>query len=265
MSSESIVFDRAAGFYDATRGFPDGVEQEAAALIARVGHIDAESRVLEVGVGTGRIALPLAQVSGATVIGLDLSAAMMQRLREKRQQEAVHTAQADITHLPLPGQSFRRVMATHVFHLIPPWQTALAEVMRVLTADGLFLNCWNGVPDSQPFERLLTAWNSVVPPEQETTVGIPRGRFADFPLDEGWEPVGETQTIYYTEAQTPAAFIERYEKRISSASWVLDDALVAAGVAAIRAAAAEQFDDLHQPVTVTRTYNVRAFAPPPRG
>jgi ubiquinone/menaquinone biosynthesis C-methylase UbiE len=71
MTSDSVVFDRAASFYDETRGFPPGEERSIAALISRVGHLGPDSRVFEIGIGTGRIALPLARHVRA-VYGIDL-------------------------------------------------------------------------------------------------------------------------------------------------------------------------------------------------
>jgi hypothetical protein len=48
--SAPIVFDRAAGFYDETRGFPTSVDTRVAALFAQAGRLGPASRVLEVGV-----------------------------------------------------------------------------------------------------------------------------------------------------------------------------------------------------------------------
>ena len=77
-----VNFDRAAAFYDATRALPDGVaEQVRDAVLDRVGARPG-TRFLEVGVGTGRIALPFVR-AGHAYCGVDLSAAMLGALREK--------------------------------------------------------------------------------------------------------------------------------------------------------------------------------------
>jgi ubiquinone/menaquinone biosynthesis C-methylase UbiE len=68
--SNSINFDRAASYYDETRGFPAGVEEQVGAFIAQSVNLDANSRVLEVGVGTGRIALPLSPHLNGSVLSL---------------------------------------------------------------------------------------------------------------------------------------------------------------------------------------------------
>ena len=71
-----VNFDRAAAFYDATRALPDGVaEQVRDAVLDRVGARPG-TRFLEVGVGTGRIALPFVR-AGHAYCGVDLSVAML--------------------------------------------------------------------------------------------------------------------------------------------------------------------------------------------
>ena len=69
MPKDSVAFDRAAGYYDNTRGFPAGVEGEIGALMAQAGDLSSASRVLEIGVGTGRIALPVAPHRGQPTSG----------------------------------------------------------------------------------------------------------------------------------------------------------------------------------------------------
>jgi SAM-dependent methyltransferase len=77
-----ISFDRAAEYYDTTRGYAEGsAERIREAIVAYTG-AGPGTRFLELGVGTARIALPLAR-RGVPVHGIDLSAAMVARLREK--------------------------------------------------------------------------------------------------------------------------------------------------------------------------------------
>jgi SAM-dependent methyltransferase len=54
--------------------------------------------VLELGVGTGRLALPLAE-AGLTVVGLDASTAMFERLAAKPGAGGVHTVLADMAEV----------------------------------------------------------------------------------------------------------------------------------------------------------------------
>ncbi|WP_414520260.1 class I SAM-dependent DNA methyltransferase, partial [Synechococcus sp. H55.10] len=82
--SHSVCFDRAADFYDATRSFPPAVEEEIAdAILAAVG-ATPETHFLEVGIGTGRIALPLIR-RGCPYTGIDISERMLAVLRRKNE------------------------------------------------------------------------------------------------------------------------------------------------------------------------------------
>jgi SAM-dependent methyltransferase len=261
-NSESVVFDRAASFYDQTRGFPPAEVPAVAALIARAGGFTAETRALEVGVGTGRIALPLAGHCGP-YFGIDLSRPMLERLRAKRSTERVHIAQADATRPPLPAHSIDAVVVAHVFHLVPNWRDGLADLARVLRPGGVLLNCWQGIPQHDGLQVLYDAWSAAVPEErQERPGGFAWAHYGDYPTLAGWQPVGETFTHAYTVTESPQTFYQRREQRVWSSTWHLSDAQLARGLAALRTVIAEQFPDPTAPVATRTEFHVRVFAPP---
>src|SRR5205807_10652643 len=78
----SLSFDRVAHAYDATRGYPPGIDQHIAIAIVDSIHATSETTILEVGVGTGRIAFPLASL-GHIYTGVDISEKMIRRLEGK--------------------------------------------------------------------------------------------------------------------------------------------------------------------------------------
>ncbi len=260
MPQQSISFDRAADYYDETRGFPPGEERAAAALIAAVGGLTPASRALEIGVGTGRIALPLARHVGLYV-GVDISPAMMARLRAKQRSEPVTLARASAAHLPFAPAAFDAVVAVHVFHLIPNWPDALAECARVLKPGGLLLHCWND-RSSSAMQVLHEAWRQAVPEHLEQRPGVPFAYNNTFALDYGWRAAGPAQTHAYTQQRSPAGFLDAHRRRVYSGAWNLDDDVIARGVAAIEAAIAEHFGDPDTPVQDRLTFVVQPFAPP---
>jgi len=101
--------------------------------------------VLELGCGTGRVALPVAR-QGVTVVGIDRSAPMLDRARTRvkraRLQSRVQLVRADIRQLPFPDRSFPLVMAPYGILqslLVERDLTrTLAAVTRVLTRKGTF-------------------------------------------------------------------------------------------------------------------------------
>jgi ubiquinone/menaquinone biosynthesis C-methylase UbiE len=134
----SIAFDRAADDYDATRALPADAMRRVVGLLS--GEIADRAPTLEVGVGTGRLALPLA-AAGARMVGVDLSAPMLGKLVEKSggRRVAVALVRGDATGLPFPDASFGSAIAAHVLHLISEWPTAAHELVRTVKPGGVIL------------------------------------------------------------------------------------------------------------------------------
>jgi SAM-dependent methyltransferase len=252
--AESVRFDRAAHFYDATRGFPPGVEDDVAQLLVEAGGIEPGSRILEVGVGTGRIALPLSR-RGGTVYGVDLSRPMLERLRARRRAEPVHVALGDATRLPYRDESFDAAVAVHVFHLIPAWREVLAELSRVLRPGAVLLNAGDGP------NPLWTGYQELMG-RRVRDVGVARERMFDFLLDEGWTARSELRRISYPTSLTPQQSIALLEARSPSSTWRLSDGELAELVAEARRIALERFGDLDTPLELERNFLVRAHLRP---
>jgi SAM-dependent methyltransferase len=104
----------------------------------------AGGRVLELGCGTGRIALPLGR-AGARLVGIDRSAAMLDRARRRvhraRLGNAVHLVRGDIRHLPF-ASPFALVIAPYgiLQSLLRErdLKATLASVHAVLEPEGVF-------------------------------------------------------------------------------------------------------------------------------
>lgn len=95
---------------------------------------DRELRVLDVGIGTGFIALLLAEL-GHEVIGVDISEEMLRIAREKARKlniENVEFHLADAEELPFPDNTFDAVVARHVIWALPNPEKAYSEWKRVL-------------------------------------------------------------------------------------------------------------------------------------
>lgn len=254
----SVAFDHAADYYDRTRGFPSGVENEIAALMAVSGGFTSSSRVLEIGVGTGRIALPLSAHVGV-YYGIDLARPMLERLRAKQQTEPVYITQGDATHLPCARHSFDGVIAVHVFHLIPGWRDVLSEVTRVLRPGAPLVHGWNGrlVSDS-----LQTVWREATHEANEAAGAIPPAQRETFLYENGWRAAGELRAHPFVVYRSPQEFISLMEQRVFSSTWRMSDEQIAHGLAAVREYVAAHYDDPTQPEALDSQFNVQAYLPP---
>jgi ubiquinone/menaquinone biosynthesis C-methylase UbiE len=137
-----MSFNRAAEFYDATRALPDETMAELTGMLGR--ELAGRQPCLEIGVGTGRIALPLRE-QGIAMTGLDIAEAMLRRLvGNAGGGPRFPLVLADATVLPLADGSFGSVLAVHVLHLIPAWSEAIEEAVRVLRPGGALIASFPG-------------------------------------------------------------------------------------------------------------------------
>lgn len=259
MPQQSVNFDRASGYYDATRGFPPGVEDHIGAFIANTAGLTPETRLLEIGIGTGRIALPL-EPYVHSITGADISRNMMLELRRKQALELIHLAQADVEQLPFKPTAFNAVLAVHIFHLVSDPQRVLTDVARVLKPGGRLIYCRNHWQDIGKMQPLVDAWNANIP----ETIATQDWRSADQMLPNlGWREIGEMQAYAFNVTSTPAEFLERFEQRQYSSTWFWSDDDLKPGIDAIYAAIDQHFGgDKTVPVEQTATFRVQVFEPP---
>ncbi|HKP58708.1 MAG TPA: class I SAM-dependent methyltransferase [Polyangiales bacterium] len=253
MTDRSIVFDRAAEYYDRTRGYPDSVGDQVAELLCHAGALGPESTVLEVGVGTGRIALPLA-TRVRRVVGVDLSRPMLARLAGKPGSDRVRRVLADASALPVADARFDAVVSLHLFHLLPAWQRAIAEVRRVLAPHGRYLSA----ADQQLLPELWEeAYAGMV---KRTHVGVAHDDW-DFPLRFGFRADGEPHTLRYPVRVAFEQFLADLEARVWSITWSMADDEHAQLVHNMRAAIIRRYGSMSSVLDVERTVTVRVFAP----
>jgi len=141
--------DRIADVYDEWYA-----ELDPANAVELLAELAGDGRVLELAIGSGRIALPLA-ARGVEVHGIDASERMVERLRAKPGGEAIPVTMGDFAEVPVEG-TFRVVfVAFNTFFALPDQETQLRCFERVaahLADDGVFvLEAF--VPDLSRFDR----------------------------------------------------------------------------------------------------------------
>jgi ubiquinone/menaquinone biosynthesis C-methylase UbiE len=255
----SYDFSRVAEIYDATRGLPHGISELVAESIVHGVHATPATRFLELGVGTGRIALPLARL-GHSYTGVDISEEMMNRLREKAAAEGLNiTVQnADITTLPFPDASFDVVVAVHILHLVPEWRKALAEARRVTSPDGYFVLAGNLRAPDDPAGEVRRRWYDIAH-EESTTVRPENGS----PAAVEAELIAQgCYLAVYRAAQwetmvSPAELLEQQRRRMFSYSWTMSDEELARVDERVTAWATERYEDLSVPLPSREEFHVR--------
>ena len=120
----------------------------------------ARGRILEVGVGSG-LNLPLYE-RGTQVVGLDPSAKLLSMARQATGDRAhsIELIEGSAESLPLPDHEFDTVVTTWTMCSIPDLPKALAEVRRVLKADGKLVFAEHG----RAPEATVVRWQNALTP-----------------------------------------------------------------------------------------------------
>ncbi len=244
----SISFDRAASFYDATRGLPPEI------LAATCDAIAAElgtGPYLEIGIGTGRIALPLA-ARGIDVYGIDIAGAMLDKLRENAANVTpVHICLADATSLPFGDNSFGGAYAIHVLHLIASWPDAVREMVRVTRPGGALVF---DVGSADPRRR--GGWVGAVRELEQRFIaeagierrhpGITAIDDLDAVLAESDAPGHDLPPVAGSYHLPLSVILALFENGAFAFTWSVDEATRRSAAAAVRPWAERRFGDLDE-------------------
>lgn len=101
-------------------------------------HLSKESRVLEIGTGTGLVAFTIAnEVKHITAI--DYSEEMIRVANNKLMESELNNIEFKLspaTGIHYPDQSFDLVIASNIFHLLPEPEKVLSEISRLIVPKG---------------------------------------------------------------------------------------------------------------------------------
>ncbi len=150
MRQQEIWDAEAAEGYD-TPGTGMFAPEALGPTVDRLAELAGDGRALEFAIGTGRVAIPLAE-RGVPVTGIELSEPMIDRLRAKAGEQAIPVIAGDIATARAPGEY---ALVYLVYHTISNLLTQAEQVACFrnaaghLTPGGRFvIELW--VPNSPP-------------------------------------------------------------------------------------------------------------------
>ncbi len=167
-------------------------EQDLKRRLLDEAQVSAGDRVLDVGCGTGTMAVLMKTTCpGATVVGLDGDAKALAMARRKAAKVGVEISfENGLSYeMPYPDGSFERVLSSFVFHHLTRKHKlgTLSEVLRILVPGGLFCLL--------DFGRPVTLWDrslaSVLFRSEEMRDNR-EGRLASLMLEAGFSGVQES-------------------------------------------------------------------------
>ncbi|MCA9834956.1 MAG: class I SAM-dependent methyltransferase [Thermomicrobiales bacterium] len=160
----TLTFDAMASQFDDQRGLP------RAAISAWLRCVDElaagrQLHVIEPGIGTGRIALPLA-IAGHVVAGVDISPPMLDVCRQRAETlgvaDLVDAIWGDAADLPYAEHSFDLGVIAQLLYLVPDWTTVLDELARVVSPGGYVIHLTEPTIESDALQLWSSTWWQMV-------------------------------------------------------------------------------------------------------
>jgi SAM-dependent methyltransferase len=133
--SEETYGERIAGVYDQ---WYSEFDPAAIRVLAELAH---GGRALELGIGTGRIAIPLLKI-GVTVHGIDASVSMVSKLRSKPGGESIPVIMGNFADVPVDGQYSLIYVVFNTFYSLLTQDEQIRcfqNAARHLSSDGVFV------------------------------------------------------------------------------------------------------------------------------
>ena len=145
----------------------EGMTCTAAPKLVRFAGVKAGDAVLDVGCGTGVVALTAAR-AGAKATGVDLTPELVARAEENAalMELGVEFHRGDCEHLPFADATFDVVMSQFGHMFAPRPEVAVREMLRVLKPGGtIAFSTWPPDRFTGSFFKLVASYGPPLPPE----------------------------------------------------------------------------------------------------
>jgi SAM-dependent methyltransferase len=252
-------FDRVAHLYDETRGMPDEVERQVAdGLATLLREFAPEPHLLEVGIGTGRVAVPLAS-RGVRVTGIDISTKMLAILRGKGADISIAIAEA--SRLPFRDGAFDAALFVHILHLVPDPEATIRATVAAVRPGGVVIAAGDDREDSR-----RTQADELIRETVRELSGVDIG---------GWTPYARGMELFervlgehgaatelaplarWKASTTARRMLDRLKRRDYSSSWRIPDEIMPALLERVSSAIEKLFGGIDEPVAYERSFSMR--------
>jgi len=113
--------------------------------------------ILDIATGTGDLAILMTKTEAKEIIGLDISAGMLeigkQKINEKKLDHKITMVLGDSENIPYPDHYFDAITVAFGVRNFENLEKGLAEILRVLKPNGIFVILETSVPTRFPYKQ----------------------------------------------------------------------------------------------------------------
>ncbi len=166
----ATMFDTISGNYDnLNRVISFGIDVKWRKKVLQIVSKTNPKTILDIATGTGDLAILMAQTSAEKIIGLDISAGMLEVGKKKIQQKkdlatTIEMVLADSENMPFEDNHFDAITVAFGVRNFENLGKGLAEILRVLKPNGVFVILETSVPEKTPFKQGYTFYSENILP-----------------------------------------------------------------------------------------------------
>jgi demethylmenaquinone methyltransferase/2-methoxy-6-polyprenyl-1,4-benzoquinol methylase len=163
------MFDTISGNYDGlNRVISFGIDIKWRKKVLKLVSDKNPKTVLDIATGTGDLAILMTNTSAEKIIGLDISAGMLEvgrnKIKAKNLSDKIEMILADSENMPFEDNTFDAITVAFGVRNFENLEKGLTEILRVLKPNGIFVILETSVPDKTPYKQGYTIYSKNILP-----------------------------------------------------------------------------------------------------
>ncbi|WP_163408945.1 bifunctional demethylmenaquinone methyltransferase/2-methoxy-6-polyprenyl-1,4-benzoquinol methylase UbiE [Flavobacterium ajazii] len=152
------MFDTISGNYDnLNRVISFGIDVKWRKKVLKIVSDSKPKTILDIATGTGDLAILMAQSNAQKIIGLDISAGMLEvgrkKIEEKKLSDRIELILGDSENIPFEDNYFDAITVGFGVRNFENLEKGFSEILRVLKPNGVFVILETSVPDKTPYKQ----------------------------------------------------------------------------------------------------------------
>ena len=163
------MFDNISGNYDGlNRVISFGIDVSWRKKVLQLVANTHPKTILDIATGTGDLAILMTKTNAEKIIGLDISAGMLdvgrKKIENRKLSDKIEMILADSENMPFEDNTFDAITVAFGVRNFENLEKGLSEILRVLKPNGIFVILETSIPEKTPYKQGYTFYSKNILP-----------------------------------------------------------------------------------------------------